>query len=320
MDRYAEGGAQTAREPEFGTGLVNRQFAWPSLIALCILFGCVSETPVMERFDTPTSTKEIPTATRIPPETITSTPSSPLIVATQTPYLTPLPTLSIEQERVKFYQFYNFINGCRLPCLWGITPGFTTWTEMNQFINQFYSHHHIGEAEWSITKTNKFNTYSWSVENPNPGQDFALGIFMEVQDNVVTAILVDSQLSEYLFPLHRLLDEYGEPESIYLNTMKSEGNTPVYSVDVFIMYDSEYIFSGYRFYEYASTKLESRRVCLIDGLVTPLTLWSIGHELNKDFSESKLLVEYSDENTQTFYQRFRYNGNKCFEMSKDAWD
>ena len=102
--------------------------------------------------------------------------------------------------------------------------------------------------------------------------------------------------------------------------MKSEGDTPIYSVEVLIMYEAEYIFSGYRFYEYASTRIESRRVCLVDGLVTPLTLWSPGKELNRDLSKSRSLNEFSDVSTQTFYERFRYKGNKCFEISKDAWD
>jgi hypothetical protein len=145
---------------------------------------------------------------------------------------------------------------------------------MEQFIGQFYSFHYIDKAEWSITKATTFDTYSWAVKNPNIGRDFALGVFMEVQNNVVTAILVDSQLSEILFPLHRLLDEYGEPDKIFLNAMKSDGNIHIYYVDVLILYDAEYIFSGYRFYEYTSTKTKSRRVCLYDGLVKPLILWS----------------------------------------------
>jgi hypothetical protein len=45
-----------------------------------------------------------------------------------------------------------------------------------------------------------------------------------------------------------------------------------------------------------------------------------GKELNNDLSKSKSLNEFSEENTQTFYERFRYKGNKCFEISTDAWN
>jgi hypothetical protein len=96
--------------------VVNRIFVLLILIASCVLVGCASENSSLDKLDTPTNIVEVtPTSTIVPTEAKTLTPTATIISATPTLYLTPLPTLSIEQERVKFYQFYNFINGCRLP-------------------------------------------------------------------------------------------------------------------------------------------------------------------------------------------------------------
>ncbi len=264
----------------------------------------------------------IPSSTPTLPETKTPipTPTATIVISTQTLYLTPLPTLSIEQERVRFYRLYNFIDGCRLPCLWGITPGVTTWTEMKQFIDQFYSFHHIEKVEWSITKSDKFDTYSWAVKQPNSGLDYSPAIFLEVKNNLVTAILIDGELSTLFFPLNRLLSEYGQPDRILLNATTNKGDVTVYLTDVMLVYDDEYIFSSYQFNEFESTNDTTRRVCLNDVQYEPMILLSSGQELNEDFSIWKPISEHSEHTTKTFYERFRYRGNKCFEVSRDAWN
>lgn len=53
------------------------------------------------------------------------------ITATPTPSLTPtaIPTLSVDQARKKMLDLLANNGGCRLPCLWGITPGKSTYQE-----------------------------------------------------------------------------------------------------------------------------------------------------------------------------------------------
>lgn|GEM_PF-3069727 len=290
------------------------------IILVFLIIGCTIVNNSVEEISTPITSSSIPSLTLLPTNTIAVSPTPQIIQPTPTIYLSPLPTLSFEQEEVMFYRFYNFIDQCRLPCLWGITPGLTTWAETKQFLEQFDYFDTNNKASWSITKTTNFDTYGWAVHNPNAGEDFALSILIEVQNNIVTAILLDHQLSKILFPLHRLFEEYGEPSKVLFDAPKNVGSIEVYFVDVFVLYEDSYIFSGYRFYEYASTNPESRRVCLHESLGEPLILWSSGNELNRDFSKSKLLSNFSEENEKTFYERFKYKGNKCFEVSKSAWD
>jgi hypothetical protein len=320
MDRHAQSGPSPAGKPKFGTRVVNRKLASLVLVILFILVGCASTTTSAEEPIMPTNTELIPSSTSVPTETKFPIFTATLINPTPTLYLTPLPTFSVEQERVKFYQFYNFINGCRLPCLWGITPGVTTWTEMRQFINRFYSHHYIDEIKWSITKSETSDTYAWYVKHPICCADYAVPVFFEVQSNIISAIQIDRELSGYLFPLDRLLTEYGQPDRILLNTSTNKGDITVYLVDVMLVYSDEYIFSRYQFNEFASTNDTKRRVCLNDNDWKPMILLSPGQELNEDFSIWKPIAEFSEYDTKTFYERFRYNGNKCFEISKDAWN
>lgn len=297
--------------------MVNKNFIY--LVITFLITGCLGKNSSI--IETPSPVNVLPTTsfTFSPTKAITVSSTPQIIQPTPTIYLSALPTLSIEQEENKFYRFYNFIDQCHLPCLWGITPGVTTWAEMQQFINQFNNHNIIQQASWSITKTTNFDTYIWYVKNPDPNLDETSAIVLEVRDNIVTAILIEHQLSTILFPIHRLLDDYGEPDMIFLDAQQSEWDKTIYFVDVLVVYD-EHIFSGYRFYEYESTDSETKRVCLEKYVVEPLTLWSSGTELNRDFSNSKLLSEFLSENEKSFYEKFRYKGNKCFEVLKEAWD
>ena len=190
---------------------------------------------------------------------------------------------------------------------------------MRQFIGQFDSWNYLEKAKWSITKSTMFDTYGWYVKHPIPGVDDSSAIFLEVQNNVVTAILIDGVLSDYLFPLDRLLTEYGQPDKILLDTVTSKGDIVVYRVDVLLIYEDEHIFSSHQFIELGSTGDVNKRVCLWEELYEPMMLWAPGEELKRDFSRSKLLNEFSKLDATTFHQIFKYKGNKCFEISKDAW-
>jgi len=297
---------------------VNQRLASFIFVILFILVGCGSGEISTEVPVTQTVTEVIPSSTLIPTETQTSIPTATLIKPTPTLYLMPFPTLSIEQERIKFYQFYNFINGCRLPCLWGITPGVTTWTEVKQFINQFNSWNSIEKVEGSITKSSTFDIYAWYVKHPSSDADYAVPVFLEVQNNVISAIQIDGELASYLFPLHKLLDEYGQPEKILIKTSKQAENPLVYFADIYVVYEDKHILSTYEFI--GSGKTNPVKLCLYNVQLNPLILWANDKELNVDFSALKPLGEFSELNAETFYKKFRSKVNKCLSVSSDAWN
>jgi hypothetical protein len=76
---------------------------------------------------TATPTPTIISDTKTPAPTLTLTPNS-----TYTPIV--LPTLSVEDAHVRLLELLSNNGDCRLPCLWGITPGKSTYQEANSII------------------------------------------------------------------------------------------------------------------------------------------------------------------------------------------
>lgn len=75
------------------------------------------------------------TATGIP---VTATPSPSPTATSQPPTETPLPTLSAEGMSKLILALMKDNGGCRLPCLWGMTPGKTDIQTLDEFMAQFY--------------------------------------------------------------------------------------------------------------------------------------------------------------------------------------
>jgi len=79
------------------------------------------------------------TPTPSPFLTKTTTPTlTPTITPTYTPSLSPtptaFPTLSTNQAQTRLFELLAMNGGCRLPCLWGITVGKTTFQEARKIL------------------------------------------------------------------------------------------------------------------------------------------------------------------------------------------
>lgn len=279
------------------------------LFALVIfsIVGCISENTI---------TKEI----FVPTATITSQPAtSTHIKPTATLYLTPFPTLSWFQT---FEKLYKSEFECNAPCWWGIIPGISTWTETEQFINQFdtsmYKYENI-ETNNKITKTISSDTYNWYVINPVPNTDYSASIRFEVQNNVVAGIKVGEELVWYFFPIYKLLEEYGEPNKVLIDIEESSSAIHNFA-NVYVLYEDKRILANYSF-----SKLKTNdNICLLDyyfeNLISErqMVLWAPNTEINFDFSTLKPLEKVSEINVDTFYEKFKEEKNKCFEISKEA--
>ncbi len=106
----------------------------------CVLFaflavalaGCSAAptiTPLPSPMQVNTNTPVIPTATPVIP---TALPATATLVSTPTP----LPTLSAEEATNKLLELLGNNGGCRLPCLWGITPGESTVQDAQVVLSQ----------------------------------------------------------------------------------------------------------------------------------------------------------------------------------------
>jgi hypothetical protein len=91
----------------------NHWLKWIGALVLLSLAGCAATPPAEISTATPTSTlTPSPTHTPIP---------------SATPTL--IPTLPVEGARLRLLELLANNGNCRLPCLWGITPGKSTYQE-----------------------------------------------------------------------------------------------------------------------------------------------------------------------------------------------
>jgi hypothetical protein len=111
------------------------------LVMVSLLSGCnpqdTTHTPektITNPVRTYTQTAAfINTETSTPSPTSSFTPTLPPWLApriTSTPPWTPVPTLPEEEALEKLLEIYRNNGGCELPCVWGVTPGQTTWAEV----------------------------------------------------------------------------------------------------------------------------------------------------------------------------------------------
>ena len=98
------------------------------LLSLVIVFGCMRSTQSVVD-SSPSITKSpinSPSSVNTFLPTITTVPIS---TPTKKPELTTIPTLPTEDARQKLLDLLSTNGGCQLPCLWGITPGKSSFQE-----------------------------------------------------------------------------------------------------------------------------------------------------------------------------------------------
>lgn len=273
--------------------------------------GCVSENTLTKEPVVPTNTITI----QLP----TSTPTPTLIQPTSTPFLTPFPTLSRSQA---FEKLYKSEFECNAPCWWGIIPGVSTWTETEQFVKQFtnriYKPDNIIPRN-KITKSIASDTYVWYVINPIPNTDYSPAIYFEVQNNIVSAIRLPSELVWYFFPIHKLFIEYGKPDRILVDASENNVHETKNYARVYVLYEDQNILTRYSFF--GSNATNPLNLCLKDPFPEgDMYLWSSNNVLNFNFSSLKPLEQFSELDVESFHQRFIDKSNRCFEISKKAWE
>jgi hypothetical protein len=274
---------------------------------LLILVGCsVANMPAEEVVVSPATI--IPSSTSLP----TKTP-----FPTALPSLTPLPILSSDET---FNQLFKSENTCEVPCWWGIIPGVSTWTETKQYIEQFSSlSFGVYQVEYDlhITKSTPAEVYGWGVWNPIPGTDYGVAVLLEVQNDIVTALEAQGELVWYFFPIDKLLEHYGPPDKVLIGIGEYDSNPPSFYARIYLLYEEQRILTSYGFSGSGTTSPLS--ICLYEYNTRSMFLWSLGSELNFDFSKLKPLEEFSELVPKTFYERFKDKENTCFELSMDAW-
>jgi hypothetical protein len=189
-------------------------------------------TPSVAPLYTPTSTQSSISPT--PTQPITST------IPNQTPTLT-------DSEREKYIMDLFKPNAeCGLPCWWGIVPGETTSNETLQFLNE------IGESAALIPQSDGTVVYDAGGFDLEKMKIYNHVSFYE-KSGLIDAISIRSEghnLEGFLqvwdpYKLKQIVQKYGKPSRIWINSSYSYGNSKRRGYDLLIFYDNYGILIAY---------------------------------------------------------------------------
>jgi hypothetical protein len=253
--------------------IMSKQKLLPICFFLLVSNSCVPAVKGTESIECTVTDSQITRAPIIQKtETEAPTLTTTLLVSTDFPTFTPLPTLGLEEAQELVLELFKTNAGCNLPCWWGITPGESSWSDTYHFLSQFGTNINIGGS----MEDPSFIAY-FQVPIPEDmypyyfdSQDY------HVVDNVVVGIEVfTDRVSRY--SLKSILVAHGPPSEIWIWTYQNEyaGLFPIVLIffysDIGIMAS----FSGD-----AARDADIVRSCLRDEIAGKLFLWSPSQELS----------------------------------------
>lgn len=140
---------------------------------------------------------------------LSQTPSSDRALPTSTPNstVTPIPTLSNLESENLVSEFLKNNGSCLLPCIWGITPGETTYSEAKNVFN------HLGwkESDYDYYETGK-DLASFSL---------SLRVGMYAPNNTVEKMHIGIGGNDFVgkvnyFSFRNILKTLGQPSDIFV--------------------------------------------------------------------------------------------------------
>jgi hypothetical protein len=181
----------------------------------------------------PTETKSITlvsaTSSPIPSATNTQTPKTPFLISTMTATATwrPFSSLSPEEAQTRIHDLVENNGGCRLPCLWGMTPGETDWVTARRFLESFVKNIEKKGEKQIIRDGQSILVTDFEVQY-NINDDIEDTIWVTVENGLIANMIVGEQMAQRVFQLHQLLADYGPPDEVYISAYRvaSGGGSP----------------------------------------------------------------------------------------------
>jgi len=217
------------------------------VISFILISGCsttqsiiTSPTPTFSNFLPPTWTPPItstPTTTLTPTATKTMTQSltpsfTSIITQTSAPSLIPLPTIPFDSLTLEFEILLANNRGCRLPCFWGMTPGNTTFAELEQFAHQF-------PADLVSIEENQVIIYY--ITSKTGDTTFSVKFF--VGNDLIHSINLSVDTARYYVTLPKLFISYGMPTKILIGPPEYEVNPTM-----LVLYEDQQFMGKYWLY------------------------------------------------------------------------
>jgi hypothetical protein len=226
------------------------------------------------------------------------------------PTLTPIPTIPVSEIQAYLKDLILNNTGCRFPCWWGITPGYTKWEAAKQFLESFVS----------VLFHNEKLPDIYTVEyGEDQNGDYSGSAEYYIKNGIVTSIVVDPTGTLSGYQLNQLLTTYGEPDEVSIFTYSdylSHGQLPFY---IFLKYNNNKTIA---LYIYGAEKVDGNiQVC--PGMLA-IDPWLFFGDL-KDPAElmvniDKPLTDVTELSITDFFQAFnKDNSTICLKTPTDIW-
>jgi hypothetical protein len=220
-----------------------------SLLLVFLAAGCAASSPTeeIENLSYATATASISqttaesTATTVVEMILTKTPSAiPMLTNTSEEAI---PTPSVEESKAIALNLLKTNGNCRLPCIWGLTPGITTTVERQ---NILASYGKFSEPDFSMSGSDPLkNPGGFGTALIQDGMRISAGLsYYETENRIETLSLVaDSQQNnKYVFEddnYSNLLEYYTLPEVLSNYGVPSEVLAFAFPRDPFLKADYE---------------------------------------------------------------------------------
>lgn len=307
------------------------------LVALLVV-GCVESNHIT-----------VPSPWEAPTDGSTST-LMPVITSTPTSFLTPtgVPTLALDEARIRLLSFLGNNGNCRLPCLWGITPG-TSSSQNAQVILAPLS----GLSDFTVLNSESGKISPNYIEEGDLTISIRVGYLANSDNYIVSRISFDAralkaisfgfedvfdstifgdQVPAYLLP--HILSEQGIPAAVLISTLAEHPTRGVQAgFDMLLFYPDQGILVHYT----TSWQISTGNVlgCFSNAHVA-LELFPSGRGYS--FSEFLAPTEWADMwpvpidnpywrpietatsmSLEEFYQTFRQPTDQCIETPASLW-
>jgi hypothetical protein len=318
---------------------------------LMIFFTSISCGVFTESIDVPNSpiqqlspTMSAVIATQTPPYTITRTPTH---TPTITSSMTLAPTLPKGEAGSRLLDLLATNGDCRLPCIWGITPGINNYQEAQNLLLPLssisfrpYFESGLGtilpvyiENETEIVTdfgflSNEKTEIIYRIR-------FSAGVYKDIPDptnpgsfysvSIDGSTPIGKKIAYYMLP--NILSENGRPSSVLIQTLSIPGENPDYApFEMILQYPDQGIFIYYGLER--RTSGTNVLGCLLNNNVE-MNLFPSGDP--DSFTNSiaplwgeripayKPLEETTTMSIDDFYETFRQPTTQCVVTPSDLW-
>lgn len=310
------------------------------LFLMLFIFGCSSQ--VVNSVTLPSSTKT---------EFVNSSVSKPASTTSPMPFLVQtvtnitIPTLPLKDAQSKIIDLLDNNGNCELPCLWGITPGKSSFQDARTILlplsvlsSQVYlSTPEVGGISLSINENNMsvYNNLRFLTDTQSNLIN-RISFYLEAHRNLVDGgyekIYNSSVFGEQarFYELASILSEFGVPNSVMVGTLA--GNYPdggSWGFHILLLYPEEGVLVDYTtqmILDGQSVKGCPSNAHVALELFPPGTsdefyrnlestnYWS--QNINNNY---KSLQDVTPLTTEQFYENFRRPTDKCIETPVNLW-